>query len=51
MYLPEYENHEMNTDNYYHLIKIDEKYWNQFTINQRTDDNLLFNNYTLKKKN
>lgn len=52
IYNPEFKDHQMNTDLYYDLIKLDEASWNKLRDNMmshhNTDNNLLFKSDKLK---
>lgn len=50
MYQAGYEQHEMNTNPYYGLIKIDEKLWIDLQVNRPQDSNLLFQDKPLVKQ-
>ena len=50
MYLPEFQQHPMNTDPHFNLIKVDEQLWNELIIDRATDPDLLFNRGSLVKQ-
>mgnify|MGYP006908214950 CR=1 FL=1 len=50
MYLPDYQDHPMNTDPHHGLIELTEEIWNQLEIRRPNDPDLLFNRLHLYKQ-
>jgi len=50
MYQEEFKNHEMNSNPYYQLIKVNELFWNRLKIERPDDHNLLFNDKCIIKQ-
>ena len=50
MYLPEYEHHPVNTEEYYGLIKLDRTLWDSIKIQRGPENDMLFTEIPLVKR-